>query len=388
MKKSKVMIGMNGEQKDKFRADLAENFTHLLEEKQMDWVRGWQIAGSTIPRNGVTGNEYHGINYFALMVESICKGYDDPRWVTMAQIRDDLNKYHPHESWHLEAGSHGTKVEYWFPYDRKEKRFISWDQYENYMRGGEKVDRFRAYPRYYTVFNASCIDGFKPYKSDLKNENIRVDELIKTLSENMKVGIEYDGGNAAYYSIGEDKIHLPAPKSFLSEAEFSGTALHELAHSTGAFSRLNRQIENQFGSEKYAAEELIAEMTACFMAPDLHEIDIAAFNRFENNEAYLQSWIREIRNAPETLIQTIKAAQKATDYMEYQAGIITEHDYKIKSGEALQDLKLDTLRENSHRELQTEIQKTDQEKEEISSENQGQRVLPRTEKAQTMRINR
>ena len=131
---------MNGEQKDKFRADLAEKFTHLLEEKQMDWVRGWQIAGSTIPRNGVTGNEYHGINYFALMVESICKGYDDPRWVTMAQIRDDLNQYHPHESWHLEAGSHGAKIEYWFPYDRKEKRFISWDQYENYMRNGEKVD--------------------------------------------------------------------------------------------------------------------------------------------------------------------------------------------------------------------------------------------------------
>ena len=379
---------MNGEQKDKFRADLAEKFTHLLEEKQMDWVRGWQIAGSTIPRNGATGNEYHGINYFALMVESICKGYDDPRWVTMAQIRDDLNKYHPHESWHLEAGSHGTKIEYWFPYDRKEKRFISWDQYESYMRSGEKVDRFRAYPRYYTVFNASCVEGMKPIEQALENEENRIDNLIETLSLKMNVPIEYDGGSNAYYSIEEDKIHLPDPSLFVNSAELNGTALHELAHSTGAYSRLNRQIENQFGSEKYAAEELIAEMTACFMAPDLRDVDLAAFNKFENNEAYLQSWIQEIRNAPETLIQAIKAAQKATDYMEYSAGIITEQEYEIKSGEALKDLKLESLRESSHRDLQTEIQKTDQEKEKIASDNQGKCVLPRAEKTQPVRINR
>ena len=375
---------MNGEQKEKFRSNLADKFAHLLEEKRLEWVQGWEDGGTNVPRNGATGNKYHGINYFALMVESICKGYGDPRWVTMAQIRDDLNQYHPHESWHLKAGSHGTKIEYWFPYDRQDRKFITWDQYEKYMRSGEKVDRFRAYPRYYKVFNASCVEGIKPFDPVHENENNRIDNLVETLSAKMNVPIEYDGGANAYYAIKEDKIHLPDPSLFTSNAELHGTALHELAHSTGHSSRLDRQIENQFGSESYAMEELIAEMTACFMTPNLSEVDFTAFNKFENNEAYLQAWIEQIRDKPESLVQAIKQAQRATDYMEFKAEIITEHDYKIKSGEALQDLKLDDLREKSHRDLQSETQKTDRKKEEITSDNQKKHGLLRTKESQVM----
>ena len=70
--------------------------------------------------------------------------------------------------------------------------------------------------------------------------------------------------------------------------------------------------------------------------------------------------------------------------MEFKAEIITEHDYKIKSGEALQDLKLDDLREKSHRDLQSETQKTDRKKEEITSDNQKKHGLLRTKESQVM----
>ena len=103
---------------------------------------------------------------------------------------------------------------------------------------------------------------------------------IKKLSESMNVPIHYDGVGSAFYRPSTDDIHLPRPESFYSSAEFNGTALHELAHSTGHPTRLNRDIKNLFGSENYAFEELVAEMTSCFMSANLQDVDIGSFNRF------------------------------------------------------------------------------------------------------------
>lgn len=316
------------EQKEEFRRELAEKFSHVLEQNRLDWIKGWDAPAIGSPENAVTGRKYSGVNRFTLALTSMANNYSDSRWATMRQIQDHEHKYHKDESWHLKAGSKGVRIEYWYPYDFTRKENISWQECSARIAAGRDQKEFGVFPKYFTVFNAAQIEGIKPQQQIIKNENVKVDSLIDVLSTNMNVPIHYDGGRNAFYRPGTDDIHLPDPHMFYSSAEFNGTALHELAHATGHPDRLDRMITNHFGDNHYAFEELIAEMTSCFMAINLNDIDISSFNHFENNEAYLQSWLEAINNKPETLIQAIKEADRATRYMEYKAKLLPEFEYK------------------------------------------------------------
>ena len=319
-----------------FRENLADQFLHVLEAKQMDWIKEWQSSSLKIPFNGVTARQYKGVNRFSLILTSLVKGYEDPRWVTMSQIMDKNNLYHKGEHWHLKAGSKAAQVEYWFAYDRVKQKNITWDLYRKEIRTRSE-NEFLIRPKYFHVFNASLVEGIEPYKDEtIVHRDIHPDELIEKLSRNMGVPILYNSGGNAYYSPAKDEIHLPDPGVFTTPAAFNGTALHELAHSTGHKDRLDRNLSGFFGSESYAFEELIAEMTSCFMAVDLKETDLSSFNQFENNEAYLQSWISNIKEKPEALVKAIKHAQGAADYMEYKAELITEKEYFQTKGETME----------------------------------------------------
>ena len=113
--------------KDEFRAEMAEAFAHILEEKGLDWKKEWAGIGGSAPHNGITKANYRGCNAFMLQLTSMIKGYDDPRWVTMLQIMDNDGKYHPKQKWHLKKGSKATYVEYWYPYDVKNKKAMTWE---------------------------------------------------------------------------------------------------------------------------------------------------------------------------------------------------------------------------------------------------------------------
>ena len=177
------------------------------------------------------------------------------------------------------------------------------------------------------------VDGM-PELEKIPEQDIPVDEIIGKLSANMKVPILYDGGDRAYYSLAYDEIHLPTPGSFDSEYAFNATALHELAHSTGHPSRLDRPLGGFFGSAAYAYEELVAEMTSCFMGVGLQaELTTEHFN---NHKAYVQSWIQAIRDKPETLVRAIKDAQSAANYMDWKAELITEMEYNSKAEKVLE----------------------------------------------------
>ena len=317
---------MNNEAKEKFRQELADKFIHLLEEKKNDWIQGWDTGTGGPPFNIASGRKYSGINQFTLSLTAMLEGYNDPRWATMTQIRDETGVYHKGEKWHLRKGSHGTKVEYWYPYDRENKKPLTWQEYKKAIDSGREQKEFLIQPKYFTVFNASQIEGIPPLKK-VENPAFTTDELIPKLAREMGVMIDFSPQPMAFYNPATDRIHLPTASLFHSSAEFHGTALHELAHATGHPSRLNRGIKNIFGSESYAAEELIAEMTSCFMAADLKEVDLSAFNRFENNAAYLQSWIESIHDKPDALIRAVKEATRATEYMEMKAGVIPESEY-------------------------------------------------------------
>ena len=98
--------------KDEYRAELAETFAHVLEEKGLEWQKEWRGSGNDAPHNGITKACYRGSNAFWLSLIAMMKGYNDPRWVTMVQIMDVDGKYHPKQKWHLKKGSKATYVEY------------------------------------------------------------------------------------------------------------------------------------------------------------------------------------------------------------------------------------------------------------------------------------
>lgn len=319
--------------KEEYRTELAEVFTHVLEEKGLEWRKEWIGQGGGAPHNGITKGCYRGINAFCLSLISMLKGYSDPRWVTMLQIMDNDSKYHPKEKWHLKKGSKATYVEYWYPYDTKAKKALTWEQYNYALANGRDQNEFSLSTRYTAVFNAHDVEGM-PEIQITENSEISADELIDKLCEGMGVEILTDGGDRAYYSPMQDKIHLPTPGSFENEYAFNATALHELSHSTGHPTRLNRPQTTFFGTDQYAYEELVAEMCSCFMGTELATQATSA--HIDNHKAYVQSWIQTIREKPETLVKAIKDAQTAASFMDWKAGLITDMEYQKAIGSVME----------------------------------------------------
>lgn len=319
--------------KEEYRAEMAETFANILEEKGLEWRQEWIGKGGGAPHNGITKANYRGCNAFWLSLIAMSKGYTDPRWVTMHQIMDPDKKYHPNEKWHLKKGSKATYVEYWYPYDVANKKAMTWEDYKNDLANGRSEKEFTLATRYTAVFNAHEVEGMPELQVE-QHPEITMDELVQKLSEGMGVEILTDGGDRAYYSPSQDKIHLPTPESFHSEYAFNATALHEEAHASGHPTRLNRPQSAFFGTDQYAYEELVAEMCSCFMGSELKME--ATPEHIDNHKAYVQSWNGAIREKPETLIKAIKDAQAAAHYMDYKAGLITGKEYEKAWGAVME----------------------------------------------------
>ncbi len=303
-----------------YREKIAEAFLESLEDEPKQWQKKWKGLGRK-PVNAVTGKPYKGINRLWLNYWQSTMGYADPRWCTFNQAQK--------QNWHIMKGSKGTQIEYWMPYDTESKKALTWKEY-NRLQDRENI-RLRA--KYFTVFHASQIEGM-PELEIMQKKDIHVADIITTISENMGVEILHDGGDEAYYSTLEDKIHMPDPGCFENEYAFHSTTMHELSHATGHSSRLNRYLDGGFGDEYYAYEELVAEISSCFMSEDLPmELDE---EHFDNHIAYLQSWISGIRRKPEVLMKAIKDAERAADYLELQAGLCTEMEYRQHAEKAFE----------------------------------------------------
>ena len=126
----------------------------------------------------------------------------------------------------------------------------------------------------------------------------------------------YEDDTKAYYVPSRDEIHLPNRRTFSSLSGFWGTAMHELAHWTGHESRLNRDMRHSFGSQKYAREELIAEVSSWLLA-----VTLGTPHEPQNSASYLASWVRDFKDKPRELYSAISQAQKVVDYLLETAGI-------------------------------------------------------------------
>jgi antirestriction protein ArdC len=171
--------------------------------------------------------------------------------------------------------------------------------------------------RYTTVFNAAQIDGIDfPALPNVTLNEVEINAAAERVVNDMthKPTLESRRGDRAFYQPVWDHIVLPLREQFNSAGEYYGTLWHEVAHSTGHETRLNREgVTNPhfFGDHEYAAEELLAEFTASFIA------GVVGIERdtVENSAAYIASWSKVLQNDPRLIVKAAAAAQRAADYI-------------------------------------------------------------------------
>lgn len=297
------------------RKHLVDQVLANLEKGNLFWTQGWVAAGA--PESAVTGKKYRGINNLYLSLVAMAENYGDNRWATFRQMEEKGWTFKKDEEGHTLGKGKSVSVEYYEMRDKETKR-----RFDRSVLDGMTFDEQREYMdknvywlrKFYRVFNCSLMDGVPAKEMPTIDVNDRIEkaEAILDYWNANESKIVY-GGSQAFYRPSTDEVHLPEREKFKSTQSFYDTAFHEIGHSTGHQSRLNRDLSGGFGSQSYAMEELRAEIASIFMAQDLG-IEPSE-DRLQNNAAYIQSWKDEIKENPNALFTAIADADKIARYV-------------------------------------------------------------------------
>ena len=283
-----------------FRQDLTNTIVGLIESGTAPWQKPWSPddAGQalSLPFNATTGRAYRGANSVYLMARQMQMGSVDPRWCTYKQAQA--------QGWQVRKGEKGTTVEYW-QFEREEERLRE-------DGSTEKVNVRLSQPRvfYATVFNAHQIDGIPPRQPSVAKNQWEVSEAAERVLSSCGVSIHHDQHDSAYYAPASDSIHLPPRASFARQEDYYEVALHEVGHSTGHSSRLNRNLTGGFGTPEYAREELRAQMCSLYLSAELG----VPFNP-ERHAAYQASWVKALKEDKNEIFRAARDAELMADYV-------------------------------------------------------------------------
>lgn len=190
-------------------------------------------------------------------------------------------------------------------------------QIEEENEDGEKIIKQLPLLRYYNVFHISQVEGVEPKSIDL-NELQPIEEAERIKTEYMQrehIKILEKVTNKAFYSPSLDYIQVPCKEQYQHIEEFYSTLFHEMTHSTGHKVRLDREDVKDcmyFGSENYSKEELCAELGSAFL---INKLGIESSKSFNNSTAYIQSWLRVLKNDKKFIISASSRAEKAVKYI-------------------------------------------------------------------------
>lgn len=257
-----------------------------LEGGTIPWRKPWK-ASEQAPRNFVSKKAYRGMNAFLMQLTP----YSCPYWVSFKQAQGLGGS--------VKKGEKGSIVVFWSFIDKKDEN------------GKEQKIPFL---RYYTVFNLEQCEGIEwEMPSSTRNEFEAIDEAEKIASAYPKAPRLRHFGDSANYQPSLDLVTMPERTAFDTPANYYATLFHEFAHSTGHESRLNRAgitEFDRFGSERYAKEELIAEMASAFLCAEAGIV-----NTVETSAAYIQGWLKALKNDRKLVVTAAGAAQKAADHI-------------------------------------------------------------------------
>lgn len=274
---------------------ITDTLIDLLEQVDpADWTRPW-AGGAPRPTNAHTQNAYNGANVMMLWLAAQVGGYASNEWVTYRQAQK--------MGGHVKKGESGTPICFF----RIVTRELEDDE------KAETGDDKETFPvlKTWTVFNREQCEGLPPVDDDFEPlpESERR-ETVDAFIAHTGAQVEH-GGTRACYAPDEDVIRLPEWERFESGTAYYTTALHELAHWTGHTDRLARlETFGRFGDEAYAAEELVAEMAAAYVASDLRvPVD------FDKPAQYLAGWLQVLREDKYAIFTAAREAENAAEFL-------------------------------------------------------------------------
>ncbi|MCA6114985.1 DUF1738 domain-containing protein [Bradyrhizobium sp. WSM 1738] len=284
------------------RTNLYDEITNRLiaelEAGCVPWVQPWGTAAAkaplAMPHNGATHRRYSGINILILWGAVVERGFSGQSWLTFRQALS--------LGGHVRKGERGTTVVYADRFVPEEER----------KRAIEAADEAQAIPflKRFTVFNTDQCDGLPAEVSTMAPLPLphmiepQVEALIRASGIDLRIG-----GNRAFYCPSEDYVQVPFPAAYFEPINWHRTALHELAHATGHSSRLNRDLTGNYGTKKYAFEEIIAEISAAFCCASLGIVPTV------RHADYIGSWLEVLYEDNRAIVRAASQASKVADYL-------------------------------------------------------------------------
>lgn len=203
----------------------------------------------------------------------------------------------------------------------KSEIVVFWKMFpiEETDKDGQKIIKQIPLLKYYNVFHISDVDGVEPLTKDQLNEIEPLEQAEQIMSDYFNrenITLEQSASDKAYYSPIQDLVHLPLMEQFKNQAEYYSTAFHELTHSTGHKSRLDRLDVGlksaSFGSSEYSKEELVAELGSAYI---LNSLGIETTHSLRNSAAYIQSWLTVLKSDIKFIVSASSKAEKAVNYI-------------------------------------------------------------------------
>jgi len=275
--------------------------SQLLTVGPHEWNCPW-YKGASLPRNAATSHAYRGINTLTLWSAMVQGGYSDYRWATYRQWS--------HLGAQVRKGERGSLCVF---YKAPEPAVSD-------LTGSKDVDAAeegsRSILRVSRLFNAEQVEGAAEI------EDIQTQEPLGELPPHFTRFVEVTGakviqrGNTACFIPGLDEIHMPARELFHTTSGYITTLCHELTHWTGAKHRLDRDLSGRFGSQSYAAEELVAELGSAFLPASLG----LGSEPPPNHAAYIANWLPLLQADPRALFSAASLASRAVDWLLATAG--------------------------------------------------------------------
>lgn len=266
-----------------------------LEQGVIPWQKPWSGIQGAISHT--TGKRYSLLNQILL-------GCRSGEFVTFKEAQ--------REGGYVKKGEKASMIVFWKFIDSAKR-----DDAGNIIYGADGKPLMESVPflRYYNVFHIDQCEGLQPHfaedptPGEHLSPDAAADQIVEDYVQRSGVKLTIQHSDRAFYSPSSDSVTVPELAQYTSVSEYYSTLFHELTHSTGHVSRLNRlSKEASFGSELYSKEELIAELGAAFL---VNHAGLETSSSFRNSAGYIQSWLKALKDDKRLIVSAAGKADKA-----------------------------------------------------------------------------
>ena len=275
----------------------------MMEQGVNPWRKPWSHCTEDVAVSHTNGKPYSLLNQMLL-------GFRSGEYLTFNQVKKEGGK--------IKKGAKSEIVVFWQCGGLKTVKAPEGEEETEDEENTQWVAWRNPVLKYYRVFHIDNTEGIKvkyPQKELELITNINPIERAENTASNYcnrsGVTLIIQKSNSAFYRPSTDSVTVPLREQFSEISEFYSTLFHELTHSTGHPTRLNRLSGGiHKASEKYSREELVAEIGA---AACLSKLGIEHKDTEENSAAYLKSWARFLSGDPRAFIVAAGKAEKAVN---------------------------------------------------------------------------